>query len=154
MRIPWLVGIVLAACATANANDKVKLALNWVPEPEFGGVFAAKQSGTFAKNGLDVEIQPGGAGTPTWQLVATGKADYAIASADEVLIARSKGADVVVIFATYQTCPQGLMSHAARGFKDIGDIFRNPGTVAMEPGLPYTNFLKNKFGFEKVKVVA
>jgi NitT/TauT family transport system substrate-binding protein len=38
--------------------------------------------------------------------------------------------------------------------KNIGDVFQNSGTVAMEPGLPYVNFLKNKFGFDKVKVVA
>jgi NitT/TauT family transport system substrate-binding protein len=110
--------------------------------------------GAFNKHDLDVEIVPGGAGTPTWQQVANGGTDFAVASADEVMIARNKGADVVAIFATYQTCPQGIMVHAARGFKEIGDVFKNPGTVAMEPGLPYVNFLKDKFGFEKVNVVA
>jgi len=146
--------IVVAGCMVARADDQVKLTLNWVPEPEFGGIYAAKETGEFSKRNLDVTIQPGGAGTPTWQLVATGKSDYGIASADEVLIAQSQGADIVAIFATYQVCPQGLMTHASRGFKEIGDIFRNPGTVAMEPGLPYVTFLKRKFGFDKVKVVA
>jgi len=154
MILRWMLTMVFAAGVTARADDQVKLTLNWVPEPEFGGIFAAKETGEFSKRGLDVTIQPGGAGTPTWQLVATGKSDYGIASADEVLIAQSQGADIVAIFATYQVCPQGLMTHASRGFKEIGDIFRNPGTVAMEPGLPYVTFLKRKFGFDKVKVVA
>ena len=154
MRLRWLFAAIMTISAAARANDKITIALNWVPEPEFGGIYAARQTGAFTKRGLDVEIQPGGAGAPTWQLVASGKVDYAIAGADEVLIARTKGADVVAIFATYQTSPQGLMTHASRGFKEIGDIFKNPGTLAIEPGLPYATFLKNKFGFDKLKVVA
>jgi NitT/TauT family transport system substrate-binding protein len=140
--------------ASSFGADKVKMTLNWVPEPEFGGIYSAKQMGAFGKHNLDVEIVPGGAGAPTWQQVANGQTDFAVASADEVMIARSKGADVVTIFATYQTCPQGIMVHAARGFKEIGDVFKNSGTVAMEPGLPYVKFLENKFGFGKVNVVA
>jgi len=149
--LTWLIGLLL--CASTAAADKVKLTLNWVPEPEFGGVYAAQQNGAFAKNNLDVTIVPGGAGTPTWQLVASGKADYAVASADEVVIAREKGVDVVAIFATYQTCPQGIMVHKSRGLKEIADVFKG-GTLAVEPGLPYVNYLKAKYGFGKVKLVA
>jgi NitT/TauT family transport system substrate-binding protein len=152
MRLMPLLWLICAS--TAFAAEKVKLTLDWVPEPEFGGIYAAQQSGAFTKHDLDVQIVTGGAGTPTWQLVANGKTDFAVASADEVVIAQAQGADVVAIFATYQTCPQGIMVHASRGFKNIGDVFQNPGTVAMEPGLPYVNFLKNKYGFDKVRVVA
>jgi NitT/TauT family transport system substrate-binding protein len=128
--------------------------LNWVPEPEFGGIYQAQEDGTFAKHGLDVDITPGGAGAPTWQLVGTGKVDFAVASADEVLIARQQQADVVAIFATYQTCPQGIMVHAARGLKDLAGLFQAGGTLAVEPGLPYVNFLKKKFGDGKINFVS
>lgn len=151
MRLSWV--FILLIASNTFAADKVKITLNWVPEPEFGGIYAARESGAFAKHNLDVEIISGGAGTPTWQLVANGKTDFAVASADEVFIARSQGADVTTIFATYQTCPQGIMVHASRGYKNIADVFRS-GTIAMEPGLPYVNFLKNKYGFGNVKVVA
>jgi len=146
--------LLLMFCGSALAADKIKLQLNWVPEPEFGGIFAARESGAFSKHDLDVEIASGGAGTPTWQLVATGKAPFAVASADEVIIARKQGADIVAFFATYQTNPQALMTHASRQFKQIADIFQTPGTLAVEPGLAYVDFLKNKYGFEKLKVVA
>ena len=152
MRSSWAF-ILLLVTSNAFATDKAKITLNWVPEPEFGGIYAAKENGAFAKHNLDVDIIPGGAGTPTWQLVANGKTDFAVASADEVFIARSQGADVTTIFATYQTCPQGIMVHASRGYKTIADVFKG-GTIAMEPGLPYVNFLKNKYGFGNVKVVA
>jgi NitT/TauT family transport system substrate-binding protein len=151
------IGSVISLClcfvAAAHGADKIKLALNWVPEPEFGGIYAAKQTGAFEKHGLDVDIAPGGAGTPTWQLVATGKVDFAVASADEVIIARSQGAPVVAFFATYQICPQGIMVHAARGLKGFDDLFKAGGKLAVEPGLAYVNFLKTKYPFDKMKLV-
>jgi len=145
---------LLCLTGRAGAADKIKLALNWVPEPEFGGIYAAKQMGAFEKHGIDVDIQPGGAGTPTWQLVATGKVDYAVASADEVIIARAQGANIVAFFATYQTCPQGIMVHASRNLKGLEDLFKQGGKFAVEPGLAYVNFLKTRFSFDKVQLVA
>jgi NitT/TauT family transport system substrate-binding protein len=129
----------------------VQLQLNWKPEPQFGGFYAAKEIAP--KHGLEIEVVPGGVGTPTVQMVAAGKVPFAVVSADEIVIARSKGADVVGLFAVFQTNPQGLMTHASRGFKQIGDIFANPGTVAMQRGLPYASFLEKKYGFDKVKIV-
>lgn len=139
--------------ATGGAGRKVTLALNWVPEPEFGGIYAARQSGAFARHGLDVQIQPGGAGAPVIQRVAAGQIQFGIASADEVIMARARGADVVALFATYQTCPQGLMVHRQKGLTQIGQIFTADLTVAMETGLPYAAYLKKKYGSGNAKIV-
>ena len=40
------------------------------------------------------------------------------------------------------------MAHAARGFKSVEDVFKNPGTLAMQRGLPYADFLIKKYGTE------
>lgn len=141
-------------CAPTYAAEKATIALNWVPEPEFGGIYAAKEIGAFEKRGLDVTIKPGGAGAPTWQMVASGQVEFAVSSADEVVIARSKGADVVAFFTIYQTCPQGIMVHKSRGLKKIDEVFTSGGTLAMEVGLPYGKFLQKMYGFEKVKRVS
>jgi NitT/TauT family transport system substrate-binding protein len=134
------------------ALAKVKLALNWVPEPEFGGFYAARDLGAFSRQGLEVEILGGGAGVPVMQMVATGQVDFGIVGADELLTARARGVDVLPLFAVYQTSPMGLMVHASRGARSIQDVLAS-GTVALEPGLPYAVFLKKKYGFDKVKVV-
>ncbi|WP_437303330.1 ABC transporter substrate-binding protein [Sorangium sp. So ce388] len=131
---------------------KVKLALNWVPEPEFGGFYEARESGAFAKEGLDVEILGGGAGVPVVQMVAGGQVDFGISGADEVLTARARGADVLPLLAVFQTSPQAIMTHEGRGAKGIADVLKS-GTLAIEPGLPYAAYLKKKYGFDKVKVV-
>jgi len=138
--------------APANGAQKVKLVLNWVPEPEFGGFYAARDGGAYGKEGLSVEIIGGGAGVPVVQMVASGKAEFGIAGGDELVTARARGVDVVALFTVYQTSPQGLMAHTSRGAGGIADLLRS-GTVAMEPGAPYATFLKDKFGFEGVKIV-
>jgi NitT/TauT family transport system substrate-binding protein len=161
-RSAWLLlllGLVatLAGCSRSAENKgaalrHVKLALNWVAEPEFGGFYAARDGGAFKREGLEVEIQSGGAGVPVVQMVAAGQADFGIVAGDEVIIARARGADVIPIFATYQTSPHGLMVHASRGAKGIADVLSS-GTLAVEPGAAYVLFLKKKYGFDKVKIV-
>ena len=136
--------------AAAGATH-VKLALNWVPEPEFGGFYQAREGKSFEKQGLDVEIQGGGAGVPVVQMVATGQAEFGLSGADEVLTAKAHGADIVAVFATYQTSPQGIMTRPERG-ATLADVF-STGTLAIEPGLSYSLFLKKKYGFDRVKIV-
>ena len=68
----------------------------------------------YAKHGLDVEILPGGAGTPTVQMIGAGSAEFGIVSADELVLARARGNDVVALFAVFQNSPQGIMVHASR----------------------------------------
>jgi len=117
---------------TSAATSSVKLTLDWKPEPEFGGFYAARETGAFKKHGLDVDIGSAGEGASTWQLVDTGKTDFATTAADQVLIARARGADVVALFAVYQTSPQGVMTHAERNFSSLADVFASPGTLAAE----------------------
>lgn len=119
------------------------LTLDWVPEPEFGGFYAAKEAGAFHAQGLDVDIKPRGQGE-TWKLVAEGVTDLATTAADQVLVAREQGADVVAIFAVYQTSPQGIMVHKARGFSKIDDVFTNAGTLEAEDAT-WLKFLRKKF---------
>ena len=158
-----VVGIVAAAlCAgCGKGNDttggtnhqKVTLQLNWKPEPQFGGFYAAEVDDIYARHGLDVTITAGGAGAPTVDMIGAGTVPFAIVSADEIVRARVIGNLVVALFAVYQTNPQGIMTRASRGFKTLADVFTHPGILAMERGLPYSDFLQKKYGFGKLKIV-
>ena len=150
-----ILGILFSFSALAGPKEplKLKLALNWKAEPEFGGFYEAKLGGAFQRKGLDVEILEGGAGTPIVQMIATGQADFGIAAADEVVISQERGTDVLALFAVYQTNPQGIMVHPAKNFKNIGELFASPGTLAIQAGAPTTLFLKNKYPGAKLKTV-
>jgi NitT/TauT family transport system substrate-binding protein len=138
-----------ASSATVSA---VKLALDWVPEPEFGGFYAGREDGAYARHAIKLEIQGGGAGVPVLQMVATGRADFGTVGADEVITARARGADVVALFAVFQTSPQGIMVHASRKLQKLEDAFHS-GTLGLETGLAYAAYLKKKFSWDGVKVV-
>ena len=145
-----LLACAMLACTRDDA--RIALALNWKPEPEFGGIFEAERSGAFAKRGIALE-RTGGPGAPVVQMVEARQVRFGIASADEVVLARDRGSDVVAVFATYQTSPQGLMAHAARGVDSLEALLESPGTLAVEPGLPYVKFLERRYGFAAQKVV-
>ena len=158
-----VVGIVAAAlCAgCGKGNDtsgganrpKVTLQLNWKPEPQFGGFYAAEVDDIYARHGLDVTITAGGSGAPTVDMIGAGTVPFAIVSADEIVRVRAIGNLVIALFAVYQTNPQGIMTRASRGFKTLADVFTHPGILAMERGLPYSDFLQKKYGFGKLKIV-
>jgi NitT/TauT family transport system substrate-binding protein len=128
------------------------LQLNWVPEPEFGGYYAARAMGAFKDEGLDVDVRPGGPGVPVMQMVAAGQVEFGITSADSLLVARERGVDVVAIFALYQTFPEGIMVHAERGLKSLAEVFEG-GTLAMEAGTPFQRLLAKRYGLQKIKAV-
>ncbi|MEM9492909.1 MAG: ABC transporter substrate-binding protein [Myxococcota bacterium] len=141
--------------AKTPAKTAVTLQLNWTPEPEFGGFYTAVHKGIYADQGLDVTIKAGAAGVQTWKMVATGKVPFAIASAGEIIRARLKDADLVALYTVYQTNPQAIMVHKDSGVTSLEEVFTSGKIerVAMEEGLPYVNFIKQKFGFDKVKVI-
>ena len=126
--------------------------LNWVPEPEFGGIYAAKENGRSRSTISTSRSSPAGRARRRGNLSPAARPilrSPAPMKSSSPAARRGCGA----FFATYQTCPQGIMVHASRGLKEIGDVFKS-GTVAMEPGLAYVNFLKNKYGFGNREMVA
>lgn len=161
LRRTLVVIVAMLACGCGKSeitggSDKpqtLKLQLNWKPEPQFGGFYAAEVTKAFEKNGLTVEIIPGGAGAPTVQMIGAGTVPFGIVSGDEIVRARAQGNMVVALFAAFQTNPQGIMTRASRGLHSIEDIFTHPGTLAMERGLPYSDYLQKKYGFDKLKII-
>jgi NitT/TauT family transport system substrate-binding protein len=143
----FLIFLTLVFSSTLFAQE-LKLALNWKAEPQFGGFYAAP----FEQQGLKIKILEGGSGTPTIQMLASGQVDYAIVSADEIILAHDRGAeDVIAVFATYQTNPQGILVHAERNFKKVDDVFQSEGVLLWQSGLPYAQFIQKKYGPLKVK---
>ncbi len=103
---------------------RVTLALNWFPEVEHGGFFAADVHGFFRDEGLEVEIQSGGPGAPVIQQVATQRCDFAVANADQVLLGRDQGAQVVAVMAAMQNSPHCIMVHQRGGDRQPAEAAR------------------------------
>lgn len=132
-----------------------KVALNWKPEPQFGGFYEAERAGSFKKHALEVQILEGGSGTPTVQMLAHRKVDFAVVSAEEILISNDKNpkSPLVAVFASFQTSPSIIMTHADRNFQSLKEVFASPGVIAIQSGLSQFQYLLKKFGPPKAKIV-
>ena len=95
--------LVLSACGGGSDSDggstsggltKVKLQLQWVPQAQFAGYYAAVDQGYYKDEGLDVQILEGGVDIVPQTVLAQGQADYAIAWVPKALASREQGAKI------------------------------------------------------------
>jgi NitT/TauT family transport system substrate-binding protein len=109
--ISFVVGAVMtAASVSVHAADAVSVRLKWFNQAQFAGFYVAKDKGLYQAAGLDVKVQPGGPDFPSIQMVAGGNEQFGISSADQILIARSKGVPVVAVAVLYRKSPFVLFS--------------------------------------------
>ena len=149
----YLFSVVMLFLFFSKVVHAQSLALNWKPEPEFGGFYEALLKKYYDKEGLNVEILPGGAGQPVAQMVAGKKVKFGIVASDEVILARAQGAKIVALFATFQNDPQGFMVHPDRGIQSLKQLFQSEGTIALQKGLPYTLWIEKQYAPIKAKIV-
>ena len=100
--------VVLAGCGEKedvlepNGSKQVELMLDYFPNADHAGIYAAQAAGHFEQAGLDVEIRtPPDPSAPIKQ-VAAGNVDLAISYEPEVFRARDIGLNVVSIAAIVQ----------------------------------------------------
>src|ERR1017187_9391819 len=111
-----VIAITLAGCrsrkpATEGGLTPVRLQLDWYPQPEHGGFFAAQLLGYYRAEGLDLTLLPLPQYGSAAQLVASGKADFGLGSSDAILEWNSNGLPLVAVSATMQHDPQAVMVH-------------------------------------------
>jgi NitT/TauT family transport system substrate-binding protein len=136
---------------TASGLRRVTLALNWFPEVEHGGFFAADVQGYFRDEGLEVEIQSGGPGAPVIQQVAMQRCEFAVANADQVLLGRDQGASVVAVMAAMQNSPHCIMVHQRAGINSLLNL--HDVTLAVGSGKPFAKFLLHKLAAAQLNIV-
>jgi NitT/TauT family transport system substrate-binding protein len=115
---------------------------NWYAQPEHGGNYTALAKDYYKEAGFDMTITPGVNVSGT-QLVATGKAQFAMSSADEVLLARENGIPLVAVLGTFQKFPQSLTFHKGEHIKSIEDL--NGRDVFVSSGAAYWEFFKKAY---------
>ena len=140
-----------AADSKSPRLDQVSLVLNWYPEAEHGGFYAALVHGYYREAGLDVQIIPGGPNAPVIQQVAGRTMTFGIENADRVLLGRAAEADVVAVMAPIQTSPRCLMVHRRSGITRIDDL-KNV-TLALAGSAPWAAYLQKHATLENVQIV-
>ncbi len=148
--------LILAAATallslSAQAQQKVDFVLNWVPGGDHAPYYYAKKMGWYAKEGIDLNLEPGKGSALSTQRVGAGATPIGLADMGGVLVAKGKGADTVAVFNVYANSPQGmywLKSSGITGVKDFpGKKIGNPaadGARVMWPALAKANGIDPK----------
>ncbi|WP_405154207.1 ABC transporter substrate-binding protein [Paenibacillus sp. FSL K6-0108] len=97
---------------------KVKIQLKWVPQAQFAGIYAAKEKGFFADEGIDAEIIPGGPDIVIEQQVVNGAADVGITGVDSLLVSRDNGLPLVSLAQISQKSSYRLIAKKSAGITD------------------------------------
>lgn len=137
------------ACRSSKKGSSLVIQLNWVPEPEFGGFYEAQRLGLLE----GVELRAGSPGLPTAQLIASGKVEMGIVTADELLRLRSQSADLVGIYASFLKSPRALVVHQGSPFQSLAELWKSSTTVGIEPGQSYVAWLDHRYGGQALKRV-
>jgi NitT/TauT family transport system substrate-binding protein len=130
LRIAGLAFALLVPSVTANAAESVNLILNWTPTADHSPFYYAKAQGWYEKAGIGLNIEVGkGSGVSSLK-VGSGGSPFGIADLATMLVARSKGADVVALMSIYANTGQTfywLKSYGIGGAKDFpGHKIGNP----------------------------
>lgn len=144
---------MLAACGhdVPSTTPGVRIALNWFPEHEHGGYYAALAGGVYASAGVAVQLLPGGPGAPVIARVANGDVEFGVLNADDVVQARAAGAPLVAVFAPIQTNPWCVMVHRSSGVERLADL--RDVTLAMQVAGAQYQFLRRHVPLTGVTVV-
>jgi ABC-type nitrate/sulfonate/bicarbonate transport system substrate-binding protein len=146
---------VSAATSAKAAQARLTIALDWTPNTNHIGLYAAKANGSFARAGLDVRLVQMKQ-TSTTQLVGAGKAEFGISFVSDVLNARAQKIPVVSIAAIIQentSCFAARDSTGIRAIKDFeGRRYGGWGSPEEEATLRYL-MKKSGADFSKLKIV-
>ena len=148
-----------SSAANVSSTDKPKLvdvglALNWYPEAEQGGFYAAVVHGYFAEEGLKVTIRPGGPGVRVVADVASGAVTFGVDNADKLLTWRAQQADAVAVMSPIQDSPRCIMVHKKSGLTKLEDLAtKRPLTLAINADQPFALYLKKRVDLTDVQIV-
>jgi len=115
-----LVAVACSSGAPATLT-KVRLQLQWVPQAQFAGYYAAADQGYYKAEGLDVQILPGAVEIVPATVVVGGNAEFGISWVPKMLASRESGADVQVIGQVFQRSATTEVSFKDKNIKSPAD---------------------------------
>lgn len=140
-----MLGLVigLSACTSSQGGSEagalrhIKLPMGYIPNIQYAPFYVAVEKGYFAEEGIEIEFDYSFE-TDGVALVGAGELPFAVASGEQVLLARSQELPVVYAFAWYQKFPISIVSAPELNIKQPADL---KGQTIGLPGLFGANYI-------------
>ena len=116
-----LLNISVSAQDKYKDLEKVSLQLQWLDQFQFAGYYMAKEKGFYEDVGLDVTIRKHSFEKNSLREVMSKRATYAIGRST-LIIDKSKGAEIVLLAALYQSSPLVLVTLKSSKIKKVEDF--------------------------------
>ena len=139
------------AATSTNGLFPIVFQTDWYPQPEMGGFYQADLEGLYKAEGLDVKIVPGGPFIIGDQQVATGAAQFAMGSSDQMMVRVSQGLPLVAVAATMQQDPQALMLHDQSPVHTFEQL--DGHTIAAKPGSIWFQYIVKRYNLAHVREI-
>jgi NitT/TauT family transport system substrate-binding protein len=127
-----VVGVLAAALAavavtasTASATRKltnISIQLQWVPQAQFAGYYAALDLGYYKAAGLNVKLLNGGPQIVPGQVVASGRAQFGVNWLTALLAARDTGTNLVDIAQVFSRSGMTELTWKSSGISSIAKM--------------------------------
>ncbi|HVS28454.1 MAG TPA: ABC transporter substrate-binding protein [Solirubrobacteraceae bacterium] len=115
-------------------TQRLDVVLDYLPNPDHVGIYAAQAEGYFSRVALDVQLRTPSDPAAPLKLLAAHKADLAISYEPEVLLARDRGLRVVAVGAIVQTPLTAIIALPNGGVSKPSDL---AGKTVGTAGIPY-----------------
>ncbi len=138
-----LATVLPLAVQAADAPKPVRILSNWFAQPDQAGYWQAQQDKLGKEAGIEISVLQGGPKIQTIPQVASGQAEFGIGNADDVLLARLRGAPVRAVFAHLDHVPYTLVYHADPAVKSVADL--QGRTFAVNLGNAYWEWTKKQY---------
>jgi len=130
--------------------DELRLVLDYFPNADHAGLYAAEATGEFERAGLDVEINAPPDPTAPLKLLRAGRADIVLSYEPELLLARDKGAeDLIAVGALVQRPLTSLVALPGSGIRSAGDLAgKRVGTAGIAYQSAYLKTILERAGVD------